>query len=629
MIRKGYYIAIAVWFLSLNAHAQYNSRLGRFQVNQVKGCNSLTVTVTMNPGFQCDAITPCSVTWGDGAGDIAVLTHTYTTSGTYLLQILSQGINDRDDIQITVTPNVQPQFDLYTCAGNQISVNVTDVAYQQYVISYDDGASTTVPSGSLAKDTHSFSSGNHIVTVRGRNLNAADNCSSASKSIAVMASLPPSSITQLTVVDNASIQLSLATQPNILYRLEIATNSGGFQLLKMVYNSSSETIANLKPDDNYYCFRIGTYDPCNNTTSYSPAICSANVDLTVQNNSNMFTWLTTAAGVLNYRLTILTGTSSSLTTTVTGSSYTHTPVVCGTNYCYQLTTNYPNGSQSISLQKCGIAISTDVPDPVFNISTVVGDGDVHLDWQAVPGFTAEEYSIYRIKNGTIQLLTTTTNLNLVDDDYATDNPTCYKIAYTDVCNNTSPLSAEVCPIRLLADVEKDNSIALNWDAYGGWRNGVLTYTVEKYSESGQLLSSNSAGSSTTYLDQTQDFTRQTYIYVVKANAIENGVTQSVSNRIVVIKDPNLFHPTAFTPNGDNLNDVFNVYGQYIDSFEMNVFNRWGELMYTTAVLDQGWDGTYKGNPMPEGTYAYIVKIVDQAGRTFTKSGSFLLLRRNK
>jgi gliding motility-associated-like protein len=519
---------------------------------------------------------------------------------------------------------------LYSCAGNQVSVNVTDVAYQQYVISYDDGTSVVVPSGSLAKDTHAFAAGgNHSVTVRGRNLNAADNCNSAVEVINVLSTLPPSSITQLSVVDNASIQLTLNTQPNILYRLEISTNGGAFQLLRMVYNSTSETVNNIKPDDNYYCFRIGTFDPCINNTIYSPSICSANVDVVVQNNVNVFNWLTNSSGVSNFRLTITTGTSSALTTNVTGSSYNHTPVICGTEYCYQLTTNYPNGSQSVSLQKCGVAISTDTPDAVFNISSIVGTGEVTLEWQAVPNFTADEYSVYKVVNGNTNILTTTNSLSVVDEEYATDAPACYQIRYTDVCGNLSPLSNEACPLRLLGTLEKDNSIELNWNAYIGWRNGVADYVVERYSEAGQLLSSTSTGAATTYRDDVQDPNEQTYIYIVKANAVENGVTQSVSNRIEIIKDPNLFYPTAFTPNGDNLNDLFNVYGQYITSFEMSIFNRWGELMYTTTALDQGWDGTFKGNPMPEGSYTFIATLTDQAGRTLKRSGSVLLLRRNK
>jgi gliding motility-associated-like protein len=624
----GYYIAIAVLMIPFFSQAQYNSRLGRFQVDEKKGCASLTVTITMNAGFQCDPSNPCQMIWGDGTQNVTTFTHTYSQPGTYTLQILFQTIGF-DDIQITVTPNTPAQFDLYTCGGNEISVNITDTSYQQYVIDYDDGTQVIVPVGSLAKDNHTFAaSGNHTVTVRGRNLSADDNCNSASKIINALVTLPASSITQLQVIDATTIQLALNTQQNILYKLEIATNTAGpFQFLKNVYNSTSEIISNLRTDDNYYCFRIGTFDPCNNTTNYSPTICSSNVDLNIQNNSNTFTWLTSATGISNFRLTITTS-GSSLTTTVTGSSYVDTNIICGTNYCYQLVTNYPNGSSSISLQKCGTAISTDVPDAIFNTTAVVDVGKVDLEWQAVPNFTAAEYAVYKVAGGNTTPLTTTTNLFVTDDTYTTEPQVCYQIKYSDVCDNQSPLSSPVCPIRLFGDVSSDNSISLNWSAYSGWRNGVADYVLEKYSESGQLLQSIS-GAATTYVDDTQDLTQQTYIYVVRANASEAGLNQAVSNRVVIIKDPNLFYPTAFTPNGDNLNDVFNVYGQYITKFEMNIFNRWGELMFTTNLLDQGWDGNYRGSPMPEGTYTFVADIKDQAGRSFTKSGSVLLLRRNK
>jgi gliding motility-associated-like protein len=151
--------------------------------------------------------------------------------------------------------------------------------------------------------------------------------------------------------------------------------------------------------------------------------------------------------------------------------------------------------------------------------------------------------------------------------------------------------------------------------------------VEKYSVQGQLLQTFNAGISTFFTDDSQDLSRQIYVYVIKAISVEAGLPIAASNPITIIKNPNLFYPTSFTPNGDNLNDVFNVFGQYIQAFEMNIFNRWGELLYTTTILDQGWDGNYRGNPMPEGTYAFVADITDLAGRNFKKSGSVVLLRK--
>ena len=628
MKRTGY-IVLILWCITVCAQAQYTSRLGRFEVDEIKGCAPFTVTVTILPPFVCNGANPCDMDYeGNNQFQSLTFSHTYTQPGTFTLKILFQ-TSGFDDIQIVVTPNVQPAFDLYTCGNNEVSVDISDTTYDQYVINYNDGSPDVIkPVGSLAKDRHTYAaSGNQIVTVRGRNVNADDNCSSTSQAITAMVTLPTPVITQLQVIDNTTIQLDFTALPNIQYKLEISTNSASaFQLYKNSFNVISETLANLKTDDNYYCFRLGAFDPCNNTTVYSNTICSANFDLSVQNNVNNVSWSTSTSGIANFRLTRTTA-GSSITTTPPGSPYADTDLICGTQYCYQLTTNYPNGSTSTSLQKCGTAISTDIPPAVDNITAIVGQPALDLQWQQVVNATPEEFSVYRSVNGNYILLTKTTALQLTDNTYLTENASCYKISYTDVCNNQSPLSDEVCPIRLSGNLQDDNAVNLTWTPYVGWKNGVSNYTVEKYSSAGQLLQTFTVGSSLSFLDNSQDLTNQSYVYLVKADATEPNLPQALSNRIVVIKDPNLFHPTAFTPNGDSLNDIFNVYGQYIVSFEMNIFNRWGELMYTTTRLDQGWDGNFRGNPMPEGTYTFIANIEDRAGRTFKKSGSVLLLRK--
>jgi gliding motility-associated-like protein len=71
-----------------------------------------------------------------------------------------------------------------------------------------------------------------------------------------------------------------------------------------------------------------------------------------------------------------------------------------------------------------------------------------------------------------------------------------------------------------------------------------------------------------------------------------------------------------------------VFGQFITTFEMRIFNRWGEMMYSTDDLEKGWDGHFKGALMPEGTYVFRANITDQAGRTFERSGTILLLKKD-
>ncbi len=616
--------------ISLCAQAQFSSRLGRFQVDQIKGCAPLTIKVTgYTAPFACDGSTPCAFFNGSTSIGQNLTSFTFTQPGTYSFRILFQ-TSGFDDVQIVVSPNTPPAFELYTCAANTVAINITDTNFENYIVNFGDGSpEVTFQRDITLRGSHVYAApGVRDVSVRGINDNAIDNCASATQQINVMATLPVPTLTQLNVLDASSIRLAFNGLPNIVYRLEVAPNNApSFQTVKTLYNVTADTVRNLTADDNFYCYRLGVVNPCTGQIQYSQVICSANTDLTIQNNQNVLNWQTRTTGVSNFRVTRTTSGSSLITTSVV-SPHIDTDVRCGQDYCYQLTTNYPNGSQSTSLIKCGTAISNDTPEAIENISSVVNTVTADLIWQANPLFTAETYSIQKFINKGLNALDNTNTTFYTDQSYSTDVETCYRISYKDVCGNQSDPSIEVCPIRLTGTLEKDNGISLTWTPYNGWVNGVASYTVQKYTLEGALLQTFDAGTSTTFTDNTDDLLHQALVYVVRANPVQAGVTPSISNRITIIKNPNLFYPRAFTPNGDNLNDVFNLFGQFIDEFELSIFNRWGELMYTTTEITEGWDGTFKGNQMPEGTYTFIVRIQDRAGRHIKESGSVLLLRKN-
>ncbi len=618
-----------LFFLPVLVQAQpYLSKNGRFQLAEKSGCAPFSVSVTVLAPNLCNGANPCAVDFeGTLNFQALVVNHTYTTPGNYWLVVLFQG-SVLDSLQIQVFNNVAPTFELYTCSLNQVQVNITDTNYQQYVIDYNDGSPVVVvPSGSLAKDTHAFATpGNKNISVRGRNVNAADNCNLSTQPFLAQAVLPPLTIDLLTVLSSTEIQLDFTGQANVLYRLEISNNSPStFQFVRSLYNISTTTITGLQTDSRYYCFRIAAFDPCNGTTAYSNTICSADFDLTLQNNNNRLTWATSNAGVTDYSLNRDAAPFANVP--AANTNYDDGNVVCNTDYCYQLIHNYGNGSRSISLSKCGTAFSSDVPTPPANITAQVTGGGVDLLWTQDPAFTASEYTIFRgVSGNPFSIVGTTAVQSFTDAAYTTGGNFCYRITYRDVCNSTSPPGSDTCPIRLSGNLQSDNSINLSWSDYTGWENGVLEYTVEKYNSSGNLLSTTTVNG-TTFLDDVEDLTNQQYVYIVYATANDGGLSQSISNTFTIIKEPNLFYPTAFTPNGDNLNDEFKVFGQFISSIEMKIFNRWGEQLYGSSDINLGWDGTYKGNDMPEGTYAFVADITDFSGREFTRSGSVVLLRK--
>jgi gliding motility-associated-like protein len=97
-------------------------------------------------------------------------------------------------------------------------------------------------------------------------------------------------------------------------------------------------------------------------------------------------------------------------------------------------------------------------------------------------------------------------------------------------------------------------------------------------------------------------------------ALDTFLNESDFSPIVCVDNcPNYDLPNAFTPNGDGDNEVFEPYPFcFIESIEMNIFNRWGEMVYTTKDPQINWNGVNKrGKELPEGTYYYTCRVFEQ------------------
>ncbi len=95
---------------------------------------------------------------------------------------------------------------------------------------------------------------------------------------------------------------------------------------------------------------------------------------------------------------------------------------------------------------------------------------------------------------------------------------------------------------------------------------------------------------------------------------------------IIVKGAFIFIPNAFTPNNDGRNDVFRIFGHTIRETSLQIFNRWGELVYSGDGFKDGWDGTYKGKPLNIGVYVYRAFITKNSGYTVTLQGDLTLFR---
>ena len=99
-----------------------------------------------------------------------------------------------------------------------------------------------------------------------------------------------------------------------------------------------------------------------------------------------------------------------------------------------------------------------------------------------------------------------------------------------------------------------------------------------------------------------------------------------TDQVTVFFRGSLFVPNTFTPNGDGINEFFRAITREAKELHLEVFNRWGELIFNTDDPEGAWDGTYKGVPSPIGVYVWQVSMKETNGDSRFARGHVTLLR---
>jgi gliding motility-associated-like protein len=120
-------------------------------------------------------------------------------------------------------------------------------------------------------------------------------------------------------------------------------------------------------------------------------------------------------------------------------------------------------------------------------------------------------------------------------------------------------------------------------------------------------------------------------YVYLAMAVNNlGCGEEDTVTITVIDPCELEKITAanaFTPNGDGFNDYFEVRNDGVSNITLvEVFNRWGELVFTGSNTNDMWDGTFRDEPVNPGVYMYLIRGICQSEDDFILSGNVTVIR---
>jgi gliding motility-associated-like protein len=261
--------------------------------------------------------------------------------------------------------------------------------------------------------------------------------------------------------------------------------------------------------------------------------------------------------------------------------------------------------------------------PYLNLVTVNDDDHIHLFWDSLEGVKTYEVTRDGTKIGV------TTDLVYIDSIASTSKNHTYQIIAVNHCDGMSQKSNVGINMVLSGYAEGNDYSSLQWSPYAQWKEPLGQYDLEFWhSINPNEVSLLSAQTSLIFTDHQFSNLEHKNLGASKCYRVKttNTVTMATSHSNILCLDytPTTFIPSAFTPNDDNLNDVFTVIGIAIESYELSIYNSYGEKIFNSSI--PSWDGTYKGVKAPEGYYLYTIQVKAYDGSVEHYKGTITLLK---
>ena len=217
-------------------------------------------------------------------------------------------------------------------------------------------------------------------------------------------------------------------------------------------------------------------------------------------------------------------------------------------------------------------------------------------------------------------------------------PYAYRVRIVDSCGNPGGISNTAKTILLTVQTDQlQMRNFLSWSPYEGFNGAVLYYNL--FREVNGIFDPNPfavlTGNELFYEDtliSDLDFNGRIcyHVQAVEAMNVFGYREISTSNIVCPVIDPFIYVPTAFTPNGDEFNQVFKpvVSVFEVSDYHFTVFDRWGQVVFKTDVYQEGWDGTISlsGQTAPNGTYMYVVQVKNGNLQEIIRRGHVSLIR---
>ncbi len=402
-----------------------------------------------------------------------------------------------------------------------------------------------------------------------------------------------------------------------------------------------------RPNTKSYTYRIAAFDSCDNTSTFSinhnsiflqssEDVCNNKINLSWNSYINL------SPQILGYRVMMSTNGAnySSIANLATNVySYTFSGLADSTNYCFYIqaydSANFKTSSSNV---KCHYITLSHSPKFLYIRHASVVNGYIELKVYTDTSVFIKGYKVLRSDTpggpySYIMTLPYNAQPNFTINDNSVDvmrSVYYYKIEVINSCGAKGSQSNEAHNILLTTKTKDNFTNELTWNEYGNWQGNVQSYDIYRSIDGGSnfsYIANQLVGTPPyTYLDDVSIYSlgNGKFSYYVMAkenpNAVFNFTEESYSNISEQEQAPYMYIPNAFCPKG--LNKEFKPVSIFVSNrkFLMQIYNRFGQIIFETDNPDVGWDGKLNNEYVQSGVYVYFISYIKPDSEVVHRKG---------
>lgn len=455
----------------------------------------------------------------------------------------------------------------------------------------------------------------------------------------------------------ATIGWQRDTSSNVIgYYIYICNNGGGsctaIDTIMGINNTSFTTSvdATARADS----FSIAAFDSCQFKTSplsvaQNTIHVTGSYDICTDRASLSWNaYINWSAGVKEYKVFVsINGAPYNFIGSSTSTGFVQDSLSANSSYCYLVQAIDGNNTRSSSSNRFCLSIGQTLK-PQFQYvrkATVIDDNTALIVAYVDTTVNVAFYKIMRSSEmggpydvvGTVVHTPGSTFIAFTDNNVPVSQRSYYyRVIAEDSCGNNIFASQYGKTIHATVTPNPDLSNTINWNDYEIWLGSVDHYNVYRNID-GTVdpvpVATIPFGKPLTFNDNVSNFIQASGKFCYYIEAVEGAgdiygfVDSSYSNLACADQKPDVFIPNAFHPDGTQ-NTLFMPFSLFVNAqaYSINIYNRWGELVFKSDNPKVGWDGTYKGHESPEGVYVYFATITGTDGSTMQRKGTITLIR---